>query len=59
MRTHGMLVSKEDFTMTKAKKKNPAAQSMAKVRWSKVSKKDRSAIMRKTAQARWQKGASK
>jgi hypothetical protein len=40
-------------------KKNKAAQSMAKARWSKVRKKDRTTTMRKVAQARWQKEASK
>ena len=37
-------------------KKNTAAQSMGKARWAKVSKKDRSAILRKAALARWKKG---
>jgi len=41
--------------MPTPKKKNEAAQAMARTRWSKVSKKDRTAIMRKTVQARWAK----
>ena len=46
---------REDPPMPTPKKKNEAAQAMARTRWSKVSKKDRTAIMRKTVQARWAK----
>lgn len=43
--------------MPTPKKKNEAAQAMARTRWAKVSKKDRTQIMRRVVQARWTKEA--